>query len=301
MLLAVNPNSLFDATVDGETLLSLATSTATKSHPNYALIDELNRQHALVATQPAATPMAPPAAVAMPPPTRPAATMSAAAAPCGYGHHYYPYRHYAGFGSPPPPHATPVSGSDPSSGGSEASRGRLDSNDSNKSSSNGSWPSPPPPPPGPRDAAWVRAAALTGRPVKKKRKSLSLNNKSEGDDEGEGEASPARQSRLFPPVRHHLPPTAAPALDDPVGLLLHFSQTATNITGGAGVGSSSSNNSSRSRSSAVNPEYGERRVRPPSGAVSTFPLHRYQPPWPWNDDRNDADDDEAPIMNIAYV
>ena len=44
MLLNVNPSSLYEKSVSGQTLLSLATSTATKSHPNYALIDELNRQ-----------------------------------------------------------------------------------------------------------------------------------------------------------------------------------------------------------------------------------------------------------------
>lgn len=44
MLLEVNPQSLWAKTDEGDTLLSLATSTATKSHPNYALIDELNRQ-----------------------------------------------------------------------------------------------------------------------------------------------------------------------------------------------------------------------------------------------------------------
>lgn len=44
MLLAVHPGSLYEKTDNGETLLSLATSSATKSHPNYALIDELNRQ-----------------------------------------------------------------------------------------------------------------------------------------------------------------------------------------------------------------------------------------------------------------
>jgi hypothetical protein len=43
-LLSVNPSSLYARTNKGETLLSLATSMATKSHPNYALIDELNRQ-----------------------------------------------------------------------------------------------------------------------------------------------------------------------------------------------------------------------------------------------------------------
>lgn len=44
MLLSVNPTALYDKTNRGETLLTLATSTATKAHPNYALIDELNRQ-----------------------------------------------------------------------------------------------------------------------------------------------------------------------------------------------------------------------------------------------------------------
>lgn len=56
MVLAVNPDSLYEKTKEGETLLSLATSTATKSHPNYALINELNRhldlpQHAGSAAQ----------------------------------------------------------------------------------------------------------------------------------------------------------------------------------------------------------------------------------------------------------
>lgn len=41
MLLTVNPGALHATTNAGETLLSLATSTATKSHPNYALIDDL--------------------------------------------------------------------------------------------------------------------------------------------------------------------------------------------------------------------------------------------------------------------
>ena len=44
MLLEVNPQALFDKTNKGETVLDLATKTATKSHPNYALIEELNRQ-----------------------------------------------------------------------------------------------------------------------------------------------------------------------------------------------------------------------------------------------------------------
>jgi hypothetical protein len=44
MLLAVNPGSLYEKSDNGHTLLSLAILTATKSHPNYALIDELNHQ-----------------------------------------------------------------------------------------------------------------------------------------------------------------------------------------------------------------------------------------------------------------
>jgi hypothetical protein len=44
MLLEVNPSSLYEKTNDGSTLLSLATKTATKSHPNYALIADLRRR-----------------------------------------------------------------------------------------------------------------------------------------------------------------------------------------------------------------------------------------------------------------
>lgn len=43
MLLEVNPSALYEKTNNGETLLDLAKTTATKSHPNYALIEELNR------------------------------------------------------------------------------------------------------------------------------------------------------------------------------------------------------------------------------------------------------------------
>ena len=42
MLLRVNPNSLYDHTYDGKSLLDLASTSATRSHPNFALIDELN-------------------------------------------------------------------------------------------------------------------------------------------------------------------------------------------------------------------------------------------------------------------
>ena len=44
MLLNVNPRSLFDKTNQGETILDLAKKTATKAHPNYALIIELHHQ-----------------------------------------------------------------------------------------------------------------------------------------------------------------------------------------------------------------------------------------------------------------
>jgi hypothetical protein len=44
MLLAVNPNALYEKTNDHQTLLDLASHKATKAHPNYALIDELNKQ-----------------------------------------------------------------------------------------------------------------------------------------------------------------------------------------------------------------------------------------------------------------
>lgn len=44
MLLQVNPASLIAETDDGRTLLVLAKNTATKSHPNYALINDLERR-----------------------------------------------------------------------------------------------------------------------------------------------------------------------------------------------------------------------------------------------------------------
>jgi hypothetical protein len=44
MLLKVYPEAVHDTTEEGYTLLSLAQSTATPSHPNYALIDMLQRE-----------------------------------------------------------------------------------------------------------------------------------------------------------------------------------------------------------------------------------------------------------------
>lgn len=93
MLLTVNPSALHDTTADGHTLLSLATSTATKSHPNYALIDELHRQ------------------------------ITYASCNNNVGSVLAPY--------PNPPCLGPISSLDTSDRSS--SRSRLDSNDSNKS------------------------------------------------------------------------------------------------------------------------------------------------------------------------
>lgn len=44
MLLEANPASLFSKTADGRTILDLAREKATESHPNYALISEIERQ-----------------------------------------------------------------------------------------------------------------------------------------------------------------------------------------------------------------------------------------------------------------
>lgn len=44
MLLAVNPGALHDRNDENKTLLDLAKSKATQAHPNYALIDELQKQ-----------------------------------------------------------------------------------------------------------------------------------------------------------------------------------------------------------------------------------------------------------------
>lgn len=44
MLLEINPHALTATTKSGETLLSLAMGTATRTHPNYALIDHLKRR-----------------------------------------------------------------------------------------------------------------------------------------------------------------------------------------------------------------------------------------------------------------
>lgn len=50
MLLDVNPAALFEKTADGHTLLSLATSTATNTHPNFILIDAI-KEHLDAAMQ----------------------------------------------------------------------------------------------------------------------------------------------------------------------------------------------------------------------------------------------------------
>lgn len=65
MLLDVYPGALFARTNVGESLLDLAKSTATKSHPNYALIDEINRQLSAAYNQPG-VPFPPPGMYATP-------------------------------------------------------------------------------------------------------------------------------------------------------------------------------------------------------------------------------------------
>jgi hypothetical protein len=208
MLLAVNPGSLRETTADGETLMSLATSTATKSHPNYALIDELHRQHAIMST-------APPRSY----PTTNGAPVTAvlAAARAAPLHPHPEYRHQH------PLMTTAVSGSEPSlSSGDDSplSRERLNSNDSNKTMAG--WPSPPRSPPQPYHQGLAPRATGAADPSapRKKRKSRA------------GSALP-RDHGSAPVARHPAmlrrctsgPPL--PTVDDPVGLLLHFSQTAT--------------------------------------------------------------------------
>jgi len=46
MLLEVYPSSLYETTNDGQTPLALAISTATKSHPNFRLIEKVQREEA---------------------------------------------------------------------------------------------------------------------------------------------------------------------------------------------------------------------------------------------------------------
>jgi hypothetical protein len=336
MLLAVNPDSLVDATADGETLLSLATSTATKSHPNYALIEELHRQYAqLAAGHPTvASNGRPPMTVLRsmdPTASTPAPLPRYSHAQHGhqqhyqhqhYYHHHHPHQHpsYAGFGSPLSYAATPVSGS---SQDSESSRGRLDSNDSHKSSSNGSWPSPPPPHPPPQPVARKKVSdpttstAATSPAVlqrEKKRKSSS-SHKAEAGDEPKPWLSSAAA-----PVRHY-PLPLPPFLDDPVGLLLHFSQAATTTTPAstactplAPAGSIDNNRTgTEAQRDGMSSARGrqQRQVAPHHSTAATtsiprFQRHSYHYPgrlhdqatWPCGDD---GDDEEEAPMNFAQV
>eukprot|EP00536_Pseudo-nitzschia_multiseries_P003077 jgi/Psemu1/236370/estExt_Genewise1.C_430189 len=52
MLLQVNPASLFEKSKDGRTLLDLARCKATKSHPNYALITDIERRLNMASSTP---------------------------------------------------------------------------------------------------------------------------------------------------------------------------------------------------------------------------------------------------------
>lgn len=210
MLLAVNPGSLRETTADGETLMTLATSTATKSHPNYALIDELHRQHAIMSTASRNHPASnePPVTAAT------AASMEDRAAQFS---HHPDYRHHN------PLMTTAVSGSEPSlSSGDDSplSRERLNSNDSNKTLAG--WPSPPRSPRHQHDEQEGRGqpgpGALPSAP-RKKRKSRAPSAMPHDHGRTPVAGHPAMLRRSFgPPI---------PSVDDPVGLLLHFSQTAT--------------------------------------------------------------------------
>lgn len=121
MLLQVYPGALYERTYAGESLMDLAKSTATKSHPNYALIDELNRQLSAAQTHlPMPPPPAPPGMYAPPsmymaPPVASAPVAAAAAAE-----------------SP----STPAMLSEESDA---STRGRLDSGDSAKAWWEGDW------------------------------------------------------------------------------------------------------------------------------------------------------------------
>ena len=148
MLLDVYPGALFARTSNGETLLDLAKSTATKSHPNYALIDEINRQLTTAYNRPGAPfpppgmyvphGMAPPA-MHMPYPVAAAAAAASAESPC-----------------------TPAMLSEESDG---STRGRLDSSDSAKAWTEGDW-------------GHVKIEGETGKRPSRKRK-LNENNASE--------------------------------------------------------------------------------------------------------------------------
>jgi hypothetical protein len=51
MLLAVNPDALFQKTNDNDTMLDLAKRQSTKKHPNNSLMDELVQQMQRVASK----------------------------------------------------------------------------------------------------------------------------------------------------------------------------------------------------------------------------------------------------------
>jgi len=244
MLLAVNPGSVHETTNAGETLLSLAQSTATKSHPNYALIDELHRQ--LNGGRPSAPSNASPNAAAAT--TRTTTTTAIAPAPAvpaevartpsrSQYHHYHPdsttaFHHYHHYHHHNPGHHNDYDegyhhgvavSSDPSD--TSSVRGRLDSNDSNRS-----WPnhpqqqlSPAPVAASTPSSSWGGPGGVMFTPPPVQRS---------GDPAASVPAAPARKRRKSVTEAawesHHRhrrqDPAAAAFPDDPAGLLLHFSR-----------------------------------------------------------------------------
>jgi len=187
MLLNVNPKSLYSTTNDGKTLLSLAQSTATKSHPNFALIEELHQQ--LQGKTPH---------VNWPAPSTPSRTVS-------HYPHFHDFHHA-------------VSSSDPSD---TSSRGRLDSNDSNKTwqEMTYSGTSEPPYLPTPRSGgagppSASGQAAMTMAPPRKKK-----NRKSSKTGRKRKSSSSSLADAGFIPFPS--------GIDDPADLLLHFSRNNT--------------------------------------------------------------------------
>jgi hypothetical protein len=231
--LAVNPTALHDKTADGDTLLSLATSTATKSHPNYALIDELHRQlsFARVSVNPPSPPF--PATSASPNciPTGSSNNMRmmlmmetvGRSSTLGDLPHVISVPVAISPGDRDQSMATPVSSSDPSE---THSRGRLDSNDSNKSWQSANHVRCPLLPPAVATSSSryfhnqnTNHYTTTRKKRRKSCSSSSLVAAARGEQDYHLEASSSSLS--------HPPPPPSPSLapfDDPVGLLLHFSR-----------------------------------------------------------------------------
>jgi len=184
MVLAVNPDSLYDKTLKGDTLLSLATSTATKSHPNYALIDELQKQLRKHSDQASPTSAAHG--------TDNVANMHHPSFPSDSAHHFSERHHH-----PYHRHAMYSSLISPEASSDASSRGRLDSNDSNRS-----WP----------PVSHGDATSLYGH-SSRMLPSYSGSTTNDGMATEEGHSSTSMNTS-----------SSAPLMENPAQLLLHFSR-----------------------------------------------------------------------------